>query len=114
MARVEADAEAWMTVESFVDRCELVDRTADRAAGAGGVLHQQPRRVVAELEHLLDRRENTLQSLLEAGTEVRADVDDDGVRADRAGDLHGRAQGRHRLFVDRIVGGGEVAEVERM
>ena len=43
VARVEADAEPRMAVEPLEQRLQLLERAADRAAGAGRVLHQQPR-----------------------------------------------------------------------
>ena len=90
-----------MPVEALVDRRELVDRAADRAAGAGRVLHQEPRRVGAELEHLLHRRQHALEAGFEPAAEMRADVEDDAVRADRAGDLHRVPHRGDRLLVDR-------------
>jgi len=42
MAGVEADPEPGMAVERIEQLRELGDRAADRASGAGGVLHQQP------------------------------------------------------------------------
>ena len=103
-----------MAVEPLVERRELLDRAADRAARAGGVLHQQPRRVVRELEHLLHRRQHARHARLEAGAEMRADVEDDAVGSDRARDLHRVAERRDRLLVDVVVGRREVAEVERV
>ena len=114
VARVEADAEPRMPVEPLPERRELVDRASDRAAGAGRVLHQQPRLVGAELEHLLHRRHDALEARLEAAAEVRADVEDDAVGADPARDLHRVAHRRDGLLVDGVVGRGEVAEVERV
>ena len=93
---------------------ELLDRAADRPPGAGGVLHQQPGLVRGELEHLLHRGHDAFEPMLEAGAEMRADVEDDGVGADRARDLHRVAQRGDRLLVHGVVGSGEVAEVERM
>ena len=43
---------------------------------------------------------------------MRADVEDDAVGADRARDVDGGAHRRNRLLVDRVVGRGEVAQVE--
>src|SRR5206468_6827325 len=85
VAAVEADAEARMGFERVEERCELVDRAADRAAGARRVLEQQPRAVVAELEHRPERWYCAFEPGVESGAEVRADVDDDSFGLDRAG-----------------------------
>src|SRR4051812_41146262 len=82
MARVEADAEAPVPVARVKELRELVERAADRAARACGVLDQKPRRVGAELERVVDRRNGALHACLEPGAEVRADVEDDAVRVD--------------------------------
>ncbi len=66
VARVEAEAEAGMVVERVVDRGELVRRAADRAAGAGRVLHQQPEVVRRQLEELAQRGYDVLEPGLEA------------------------------------------------
>ncbi len=55
-----------------------------------------------------------LDARLQAGAQVRADVEDDPVRPDRAGRVDGRAHRRAALAVDRPVLRGEVAEVERV
>ena len=39
-------------------------------------------------------------------------MEDDAVGLDRAGDVDGVHERRHRLLVDLLVGGGEVDEVE--
>ena len=52
VAGVEADAEPRVAVERVDERRELVDRAADRAAGAGRVLEQEPRLLGAAVEHL--------------------------------------------------------------
>jgi hypothetical protein len=114
VARVQADAEPRVGVEALVQKRELVDRASDRPAGAGGVLHQQPGRVRAAVEHVPHRRLDALDAGFEPGAEVRADMEDDAVGLDRAGDVDGGRQRRDRLLVDRVVGGGEVAEVERV
>ena len=93
---------------------ELVDRTSDRPACARGVLQQQPRRVRAELESLLQRRHAPFHADLHARAEVRADVEDDAVRVDRARDLHRVAQRGARLLVELVVGSSKVDEVERV
>ena len=114
MARVEADAEPRMAVEPLDQRRELVERAADRGARAGRVLHQQPRVALAALEDPLERRDRPLEPGLEAGAEVRADVEDDAVGLDRARRVDGVAHRLDRLLVDHVVGRGEVAEVERV
>ena len=96
------------------ERGELVDRASDRPAGAGGVLQQQPGRVRAELESFLQRRHAPFHADFDARAEMRADVEDDAVGVDRAGDLHRVAQCGARLLVDLVVGRSEVDEIERV
>ena len=55
VAGVEADPETWVMVERVVDRGQLVRGAADRAAGAGRVLHQEPEVVGRQLEQLVER-----------------------------------------------------------
>ena len=56
----------------------------------------------------------TLRRPREADAEVRADVEDDALGADRGGGLQRRAHRRDRLLVDLAVGRREVDEVERV
>ena len=86
----------------------------DRAAGAGRVLEQEPRRVGAELEHLAQSGHAALHARLEARAEVRADVEDDAVCLDRARGSHVERIVVDALAVDRLVGARQVAEVERV
>src|SRR4029079_9972776 len=72
MARVEAESEPFVASERVEDALQLVDGPADRPPGAGGVLHQQPRAVVATVENLLDRRDDTLEARVEDGADMRA------------------------------------------
>ncbi len=104
VARVEADPEPRVVVEAVVDRGELVGRAADRAAGAGRVLHQEPEVVVRQLEQLPQRGNDPLEPGLESGAEMRADVEDDALGPDRVGRLERRAHRRDRLVVDLGVG----------
>ncbi len=85
------------------ERRELGDRAADRPARAGGVLHAQPEVVGRQLEELAKRRLDELDGLVEAVAEVRADVEDDGVGADRVRRLHRRAQRRERVLADDAI-----------
>ena len=107
MARVEADPEPGVAVEPVEERDELVERAADRPARAGGVLHQEPR-CRAALEDLAHRGADAVDPGVEAGAEVGADVEDDGVRVDRAGDVDGVPHRRDGLRVHLLVGRGEV------
>ena len=66
VAGVEAEPEPRVMVERVVDRGELVGRAADRAAGAGRVLHQQPEVVGRQLEQLAERGNDLLEAGLEA------------------------------------------------
>ena len=77
VARVEADAEPRVPVERLVERRQLVDGAADRAAGAGGVLHQEPGVSEQRSSACAQRRHDALEARLEAGAQVRADVEDD-------------------------------------
>jgi hypothetical protein len=89
MAGVETDAEVGIAVEPVDQGGELVDRSADRVAGPGGVLDQQPGGVGAALEALPERGNHTLQPSFESGALVRADMEDHAFRFDPAGDVHG-------------------------
>src|SRR5262249_38096992 len=84
-----------------------------RVAGPGRVLHAKPGRLVAVLERLIQRGHDSLDGGLEAGAEVRADVEDDRLGADRAGGVDGRAQRRDALLVEVVLRAREVDQVER-
>ena len=114
VAGIEADAEVRVSSEPIDEDGELVDRAADRTAGAGRILEQEPSRIRAPVEHTLDGREHALESRFEAGPEVRADVEDDPVGLDRAGDVDGVLEGGDRFLVDRVVRSRQVDEVERV
>ena len=86
MARVEAEAELRGPAEAVHDRDELVERAADRPAGAGGVLEKEPGRVGARRERALERRHRPGETGVEPGAEMRADVENDAVGLDRGGD----------------------------
>src|SRR5205085_6755334 len=99
--------------DTRVDSSELHERAPYRATGAGGVLHQEPGRgALAALEQLAHRLHDPLQARVEAGAEVRADVEDDRVGLDRAPDLDRVLERRDRLVVERVVRAREVDEVE--
>src|SRR6266496_3151693 len=66
------------------------------------------------LERLAQRRDGALQTDLEAGALMRADVEDDAVGFDRARDIHGFLQRGDRFLVDLVVRTCEVDQVERM
>ena len=112
MARVEAEAEPRMTVEPLVERRELVERAADGAAGAGGVLHQQPGLVRAQLQQQPHCGQDALDAGLETDAQVGADVENDPVSTDRTRDLHRVVQRRDRFLVHVVLRRGEVAEVQ--
>ena len=103
VARVEAEPELRVAVKAVEERGELVDRTADRAAGPGRVLEQEPRRALTGGERLFERRCRVLEAGLETGAEVGADVEDDAVGLDRAGDADRVQQGVARLLPERLV-----------
>ena len=65
-------------------------------------------------EHPLEGVDGSVEPGLESRTEMRADVEDHGVRADRLCRVEGVAQGVDRLAVDLVVGGGEIDEVQRV
>src|SRR4051812_35301879 len=112
VARVEADAQPLVLSERRVERGQLVDRTSDRVACARRVLDQEPGRVRAPLQHVEKRRYRALEAGLETRALVRADVEDDAVRVDRAGDVHSVLERRARLVVDLVLGAREVGQVE--
>ena len=80
--------------------------------GAGGVLHAQPEVVGGELEELTQRRLDELDGVVEPEPEVRADVEDDRLGADRVGRLHRRPERRERVLAHGGISAGEVHEVE--
>src|SRR3954447_2337009 len=109
---VETDPEALVPAERVEQHSELVDRSSDRAAGSGRVLHQQPRALAAALEHLLHRGHGSLEARLEPGAQVGADVEHDRVGMDGARRVDGRPHRLDALAVDLLVGRGEIHEVE--
>ena len=66
MTRVEADAEPFVSSERLEDDGELLDRSADGSTRACRVLHQQPRPVVAPVQHLSQGRHDALQADVES------------------------------------------------
>jgi hypothetical protein len=112
VARVEADAEPFVPSERLEQQHELVHRAADRAAGSGRVLHQEPSALVAAVEDLLQCGHDSFQAGLEAGAQVGTDMEDDSVGADRARRVHGRGHRVDALLVDGVVGRREVDQVE--
>ena len=56
----------------------------------------------------------SVDGVVEAETEVRADVEDDRLGADRVGRLHRRAERHERVLADGRVAAREVDEVERV
>ena len=61
-----------------------------------------------------ERGHDPFEARLEPGAEVRADVEDDCVRADRAAGVDRRAHDVDALLVEVVLRAGEVDEVERM
>ena len=114
VARVEADAEPRVAVEGVDEGGELVDRAAHRPSRAGGVLEDEPESLVRELEQLAERRHRALYPAREPLAEVRADVEDDPVGADRGAVSSDARIAVDGLPVDRPVGRCEVDEVERV
>ncbi len=102
VARVEADPEPRVSVEPVDQRRQLLERAADRAAGAGRVLDQQPRIALAALEDLRQRAARAVEPGSKPGAEMRADVEDDAVGVDRARGIDGRLQRGDRLLVDLV------------
>ena len=101
-----------MAVEAFGEDGELVHGTADRPAGSGRVLEQEPGGAFAGVQRLLEGRRRLIQPPVETGAEVGADVEHDPVGLDRTGDLDGLqlARGLPDLRVRR----GEVDQVDGM
>ena len=114
VTRVEADAEPLVAAGRVVDRGQLFQRAPDRVPGSRRVLHAEPRRLVGALERLGQRGHDALEAGLEAGAEVRADVEDDRLGADRGGGVDGRAQRGDALLVEVVLRAGEVQQVERV
>src|SRR6266540_4088597 len=114
MSGVETDAESLVSLERVEDDGELFDRAPDRSPGARRVLHQQPRSFVAPVEDLCERRDDTIEARLETGAEMRAHVEDDGVRLDRACRIDGGTHRLDALGIDRVVRSAEIHEVERV
>ena len=114
VARVEADAEARVVFQTLEEDVQLFERAADRPACARRVLHQQPGVALAALQDAGECGARPLETRLEAGAEVRADVEDDAVRLDRARSVDGVAHRLDRLLVDLLVRCGQVAQVERV
>ena len=82
--------------------------------GAGRVLEHEPQTVVRQREELGERRNDPGEARVEPLAEVRADVEDHALRADRRGGLERRSHRRDRLGVDLGIGAREVDEVERV
>ena len=61
-----------------------------------------------------ERGHDALEAGLEAGAEMRPDVEDDRVGVDRAGDVDGVLERRDRLLVELVVRARQVDEVERV
>ena len=83
MARVHANSEPRVPVQRVAERGELRNRAADGAARTRGVLEAEPEIVGRELEELAKCRGDGFHRVVESVAEVRADVEDDGVGADR-------------------------------
>src|SRR3954468_11966245 len=101
-----------MPVEAIEQRLQLVERPADRAAGAGRVLDQKPRVAVAALEDLRERAAGAGERGPEPCAQVGADVEDDAVGADRVPGRNGGLECSDRLLADPPAGGRGVAEVD--
>src|SRR4051812_1516131 len=79
VARVEADAEALVAARGVDERRELVERAAERSAGARGVLEVQ-RAAVALRQRLADDLARPRDRGLHAAGLRRAGVEDDAAR----------------------------------
>ena len=88
VARVEADAEPFVAPERVEDERELVERAADRSAGAGRVLHRSHVRSLQRSSTCSIAGTARSRPVVQTGTEMRADVEDDAVRLDRTGGVH--------------------------
>ncbi len=103
-----------MSAEAVEQRLQLTERAPDRPARAGRVLHAQPRVAHRPREHLLEGVDGSVEPGLEAGAEMRADVEDHGVRTDRLRRVEREPERVDRLAVDLVVRRGEIDEVQRM
>ena len=78
-------------------------------------LEEDPRiRALTALERAAEGADDAIETTIEAGAQVRADVEDDPVRLDRAGDLDRVQESVDRLFVDVLLGSGQIDEVDRV
>ena len=112
VAGVETDAEPRVAIRRVRERGELGDRPADRPACTGGVLHAEPEVVGRQLEELAKRGLDERDGFVEPEAEVRADVEDDRLGADRVRRLHRRAERHERVLAYRGIATREVDEVE--
>ena len=78
----------------------------------GGVLHAEPEVVGRQLEELPKRGLDERDGFVEPEAEVRADVEDDRLGADRVRGLHRRAERDERVLAYRGIATREVDEVE--
>ncbi len=108
---VEAESETRVAVEPVTDRDELVDRPADRSARARGVLEKKPGRVRGVIEGPPQRRHDAIESDVETGSQMRADVEHH-VALDLSGDAKRIHERRLGLLVEIVSGRGEVDQVE--
>ena len=114
VARVEAEAEPGVPPEPVDDHRQLVDRAADRSAGARGVLDQEPRPAVARVERGLERGRDAIERRAESRAEMGADVEGDAVCVDRGRRLRRLQKRLGALLVEVLPVAAEVDQVERV
>ena len=103
---------AGVAIDRVRERRELGDRAADRPTSTCSVLHAEPEVVGRELEELAQRGLDERDGFVEPEAEVRADVEDNGLGADRVRGLHRCAERGERVLAHRRVAAREVDEVE--
>src|SRR3954451_3523082 len=103
-----------MAVEPIEQKGELLDGPPDRRPRACRVLHQEPGRVRAAVEHDPQRGDDPVEPGVHPCAQVRADVEHDSVRVDRARDVDRVRQRRHRLLVELVLRAREVDQVQRV
>ena len=104
VAGVEADAEA--RVRASASKIVASSSTERPIVPPAPAEFSSRSHVVSEQRSsaLLERRHGPLEAGVEAGAEVRADVEYDTVRLDRASDVDGRLERSDRLLVELVSG----------
>ena len=111
VAGVQADAEPLVAAGGVDQPRQLLERAAERAARAGGVLEVQ-RAVVGLGQRLGDRLRRAVERRVDIALERRAGMQHDADRAERGAGAQRRGQRGERLAADLVVLGGAVEQVD--